>query len=984
MPPALHELGACGARQPATANAPLLLTSPGEVHVAAEGRLDVFAVQLEQGQPKGRRRFLLRAEPGELLPCRAPGRESGWGLLVSGEPGSAVCRVAGGFEGLLRETETAAATADALALLTQRLWRAVAGASLEATPLTPGEDAALRAGEAVTLEHAGFLRLTAAATLHASALAGPQDAASRHAPRQPEQFAAGALIPLTPGVAVTPEENCDATAMAFEAVLTGPRQADREAALAALEAQQGAVLDMTAALARRERQVQAERLEAQEEESSFRLTRTLAAVGQAITSRWREGALLAPHADPFLGALHAVAGRMGITITAPPQDSAEAPIAERLEEYALASMFRYRKVRLDGDWRHADAGPLLAFTREGVPVALLPRGAARYELHDPAAAGDDPVVRAVDDATAATLAKDAYMLYEPFPEGPVSGFGAFRFAMKGCVKDALMLVLFGSLAALLALLIPVMTSVVVNDAIPGADRTLLEQIGALLFVGVTASAGFALVQGVSLLRMQGKMDARLQAAVMDRLLDLPARFFKQFTAGDLADRAMGVNQIRTVLSGMTVNALLTAGFSTLNLLLLFYYDWALAVVALGFVGVNMAVVALLCISIVSRQRSLITIGGQCQGLALQFLGGIEKLRITASETRAFETWTALFTRRARLMHHSGMFNVAISGFNTAFPTLVTIALFFWYANYRLAAVNTGDFLSFLSAYTGFQLAMVNLVQVLGAAMVVIPLFGRARPILEQPPETSQLKARPAIHAGEVEVNHVTFRYARDAPPVLLDFSMRAPAGKFVALVGGSGAGKSTVFRVLLGFETPENGSVLYDGQDLETLDPRLLRRHIGVVLQDGKPKTGTIYENVAGSQQLPQDQVWEALRMVDLADDVQAMPMKLHTIVSEGGGTFSGGQIQRLLIARAIVRRPKILFLDEATSALDNRAQQVVSNSIAALATTRVVVAHRLSTIIHADTIYVLRHGRVEEHGSYEELMQSKGYFHELAKRQLA
>jgi ATP-binding cassette subfamily C protein len=205
----------------------------------------------------------------------------------------------------------------------------------------------------------------------------------------------------------------------------------------------------------------------------------------------------------------------------------------------------------------------------------------------------------------------------------------------------------------------------------------------------------------------------------------------------------------------------------------------------------------------------------------------------------------------------------------------------------------------------------------------------------------------------------------------------------VAIVGASGSGKSTLFRMLLRFETPESGSIYYDRRDLATLDVQALRQQIGVVLQNGRIRAGSIHKNIVGTANLTVEEAWEAARMAGLDADIEAMPMGMQTVLGEGGGSLSGGQRQRLLIARALVRRPRILLFDEATSALDNTTQDTVSRSMDNLRSTRVVIAHRLSTIQRADWIYVMEKGQVVQQGAYRELLAQEGPFAELARRQL-
>ena len=245
------------------------------------------------------------------------------------------------------------------------------------------------------------------------------------------------------------------------------------------------------------------------------------------------------------------------------------------------------------------------------------------------------------------------------------------------------------------------------------------------------------------------------------------------------------------------------------------------------------------------------------------------------------------------------------------------------------------------------------------------------------------KVRSLRPRGAIEASRLRFRYKEDLPIVLNDVSFTINPGEFVAFVGHSGSGKPTLFRLLLGFEKPESGFIHFDGLDLDDIDPQALRRQMGVVLQNGRITDGDIFTNIIGTAPLSIDDAWEAARAAGLDKDIEAMPMGMHTVISEGGGGLSGGQRQRLLIARAIVHRPRILLFDEATSALDNQTQSTVSRSLEQLNATRIVIAHRLSTILHADRIFVFDQGGIVQQGTYDELMAQEGLFRDLAQRQI-
>ena len=433
-------------------------------------------------------------------------------------------------------------------------------------------------------------------------------------------------------------------------------------------------------------------------------------------------------------------------------------------------------------------------------------------------------------------------------------------------------------------------------------------------------------------------------------------------------------------AAIVTTAVLGAMFSIFSYALLFAYDVRLALVATMVLIGALAVGAVMVVVQVRDRRKANEVRGHQIGLIFQLLNGISKLRVAGAEARAFSVWARLVAgasgRRADLAA------VQVNVVYAALPLVALLVIF------PLAISGTdlsaGTFLAFNAALTQVITAVVLLGTSLSAVAQIVPLYERVKPILVTLPEVEEARADPGELAGDIEFSGVTFRYAADGPTVLEKVSFRARSGEFVALVGPSGSGKSTMVRLLLGFETPESGSIHLDAQDLASLDLQAVRRQMGVVLQAGKLAAGSIYQNIVGSSPYSLDEAWEAARSSGLDDDIRQMPMGMHTMVMEGGSGLSGGQRQRLLIARAIVAKPRILLFDEATSALDNRTQSVVTESLARLRATRVVIAHRLSTVIRADQIHVVEAGRVVENGTYEELMAHEGPFARLAARQLA
>jgi NHLM bacteriocin system ABC transporter ATP-binding protein len=541
-------------------------------------------------------------------------------------------------------------------------------------------------------------------------------------------------------------------------------------------------------------------------------------------------------------------------------------------------------------------------------------------------------------------------------------------------------------SSLLGMVPAVATGMLFNTVIPGAQRSQLLQLTWVLLACAASMGLFALAQGIALLRIEGRAGSSLQSAVWDRLLGLPLSFFRPYTSGDLAVRAMSIDGIRQNISGSTVTALLGGFLALGNYGLMFWYSWRMALWATLIIAVVLAVTVAGSYLQLRPQREAMKLQSKSAGIVLQLLTSIAKLRVAGVEVPAFALWVRRFSEQRRLQYRARWISNWVTAFGAVVP-VVSYLILFYIALPLISeshSLGTGDFLAFLSAFTASSSALLGTSLALLATLNTIPLYEQARPILEAVPEVDVGKADPGVLTGDIEVQHAMFRYQQDGPVVLRDVSFHIQPGEFVAFVGPSGSGKSTLLRLLLGFETVEAGAVYYDGQEMGGLDVQALRRQIGVVLQSGRLMSGDVFTNIIGSAAATLDEAWEAARMAGLAEDIEAMPMGMHTVISEGGGTLSGGQRQRLLIARAIVNRPRILFFDEATSALDNRTQAIVSASLERLQATRIVVAHRLSTIVNADRILVLERGRLVQSGTYAELMAQKGLFAELAKRQIA
>ena len=692
--------------------------------------------------------------------------------------------------------------------------------------------------------------------------------------------------------------------------------------------------------------------------------------------------------DGALQAALALVGRHeGIRFRTPPapqggQDAAET--GQSLDRILTASGVRGREVALRaGDrWWLGDSGSMLAFRREdGAPVALLPGRFGRYRMVDPASGRAERV----DAGRAAALRPNAIFFYQSLPRGRTSGPGDLaRVAFRRWKGDVFRFVTAGLLAGL-AMLVPAVALGVFADEVAPTGRVgmLAWLTGGMLLLALTAAL-LQVREGTALMRLEGRVAARVTAALWDRLLDLPPAFFRDFTSGDLGTRAMAFQGLRDQVSGVVMGALLSTVFLLPTFVLLFVYD-----VAMGWLGLAGGLAALaVTVTLGARQvphhRRSIAAQRALAGVLLQLIGAAHKLRATGKEWTAFTRWARHYREQMRSAMSLGALHEHLVAFTAAAPLLATAALFAVAVGMGPATLSAGAFLTVYAAYMVFMSAITALGHAMSGVAAIVPAVEQVSPILEAAPKSSAGDAIVPRLRGGVRLDRVSFRYGRGGPPVLRDVSIDVQPGEFVALVGGSGAGKSTMLRIILGLEKPSSGVVYYDGHDLDRINRRALTRQVGVVTQDGSLRPRTVCDNIIGiATDLTLDDAWRAARLAAVDRDIRSMPMGMFTVITDNSTVFSGGQVQRIMLAAALVRGPRVLLLDEATSWLDNDTQATVMGRIEELAVTRIVIAHRLSTIRNADRIYVLDEGRVAQQGTFAELIETPGIFRDLANRQL-
>ncbi|MFD8353515.1 NHLP bacteriocin export ABC transporter permease/ATPase subunit [Streptomyces coelicoflavus] len=701
----------------------------------------------------------------------------------------------------------------------------------------------------------------------------------------------------------------------------------------------------------------------------------LASIGKRSAQR-----TTAADADATHAACALVARAAGIPLAEPARSGTESDRLDPVERIALASRVRTRSVRLEDRWWRDDVGPLVGHrTLSGAPVALLWRRGGYVAVH-PATGRETPV----EKANAGEFEPRAVMFYRPLPERRLSPLRLLRFCLTGTRRDLTGLLLAGLVTVGLGALVPVATGKVLGEFVPKAQTGLIVQVCLAVMLSSVVAAAFMLLQNLTILRLEGRIEATLQPAVWDRLLRLPTRFFTGRSTGELASAAMGISAIRRLLAGVGPTVAQSVTVGAVNLVLLLWFSVPMALAAIGMLVVVAGVFLGLGLWQVRWQRRLVKLTNKLNNQAFQTLRGLPKLRVAAAENYAYAAWAEQFAHSRELQQRAGRIKNLNAVLGAVYLPLCTLLMFMLLAGPARGSMSAAEFLTFNASATMLLTSVTQLTGAFVSGVAALPLFEEIRPVLDATPEVRTASTRPGPLSGAIEARRLSFRYTDDGPLVLDDVSFDVRPGEFVAVVGPSGCGKSTLLRLLIGFDRPLSGSVLYDGQDLAALDQSAVRRQCGVVLQHAQPFTGSILDVICGTEPYTPEEAMAAAGMAGLSEDIERMPMGLHTIVS-GSGAVSGGQRQRLMIAQALIRRPRILFFDEATSALDNETQRTVIESTKALNATRVVIAHRLSTVLDADRVIVMEDGRVAQQGPPAELLaDTGGRLHELVRRQLA
>jgi ATP-binding cassette subfamily C protein len=653
-----------------------------------------------------------------------------------------------------------------------------------------------------------------------------------------------------------------------------------------------------------------------------------------------------------------------------------------VEDIARISRFPIRDIILDDKWYMSDGGCILAYMKEDSrPLALIPMSPSKYKVYDV----EKNETYILTKALAKKIIPRGTMFYKSFGNEIITKSKLLSFGVSLVWKRDIFAILFLMLiGTLIGIIFPELNRLIFDEYVPEGQLQQIMQIGGVIIAFTLGNFFFSLIKSFATFRASNNMEYTIQMAVFDRIMNFPSRVYEEYSSGELASRASGITTIFNTLADVIVSTVLSAIFSLFYLYRMTVYSTELSKAGVVMVFVSITIMLTIGFLQLRYEKRLIEIQNQIAGLMYQLILGVIKLRLSGAEERGVNLWQKQFLDARKIVLKKEKMTRMVSVFTGFVSVIFSIVLYKIVLNDN-TDISFGQFTAFTAAFGSFSGAMTSLAKTFISVNNLIPIYDKAKVILETVPEYSENAELPSDLRGKIELSNIDFKYDENGDYVIKDLNLTIREGEYIGIVGSSGSGKSTLLKLLLGFITPIKGAIFYDDKDMENYDKRELRKKLGVVLQDSEIIAGSIYENIiVNNSRISLTAVREVVKKVGLDKDISAMPMGLHTVLTEDGGTISGGQKQRILIARAIANDPQIIYFDEATSALDNITQKLVSDSLDQIKATKIVIAHRLSTIINCDRILVMENGRIVEEGSYEDLFSKKGRFYQLAVRQMA
>ena len=970
----LAELAArSGTSVPCAGNLPVKLDDPDSAWFIDQGAVNLFLVEFKDGVEQAAPQHLMRRESGQLLPGVAPdhggaNEDTTLSVVAKGSPGTRLKRLPTPSLSEVYPVELAAQADTWLTEFANSLARL---ASHFPRPTALAEPGLTQTLAPCTLSARRGVVWVSEPPRGTSLFMGLVDRAEDAETGGPHE----ALIPLTRTSWLTVFDNVTISGKSTETL-----------------AQQGTLLPALAsfhsvafALERVNRRL------AVVDYANLERART---VSRRMAERAARQRLINIHDLPIdrdarvedtalADALQIIGGHEGIDFQIPVRSGpSDSPVG--LVDVLVASGVRARRVRLTSEhrWWRSDSNAMLAFRAEdGQPVALLPRVFGSYREIDPASKRS---VRITADRARA-LGESAWMFYRPLPSGDVKPADLLRIALHGSAGELARLVFAGLPGGLIKLLPALALGFVANQVTAGGSAGALYAIAVALAGFGLLGALLHLLQSTAMMRLEGRSASRVEAAFWDRLMRLPPSILHRRPAGELAMAGMTFQNLRDGVQGVVADSLLSIVFLVPALGVVFLFDAALGAIALVFSLASLLVTVVLGLRQISPYGRMISAARRVAGQLFQIIGGIAKLRVENAEGSAFAIWARDYREQKRAELELGALEGHSRAFGAALPFIAGGVLLFATVEVSGRNIPVGDFLVVYTVFIAFQTAIARLGESFGAVAAMLPAFDQMRPLLAAVPESEVEGQLVENLGGDLLFDRISFRYDPEGPLVLDDVTIRARPGEFVAIAGESGAGKSTLFRLALGIDRPTTGAVYYDGRDLRHLNLKQVRRKIGVVPQSVRLHPLDLWDNLVGHHdEVANKDVWAAVRTAEVENEIKSMPMGMMTMVGTSGAVLSGGESQRVTIARSVIGRPRIMLLDEATNWLDNESQAKVMRNLTDLTSTRVVIAHRLSTLEQADRIYVLQAGKVVQSGSFSELMEVDGVFRELVRRQIA
>ena len=957
---------ASGASIACAGNLPLSLDDPHSVWFIDTGAVDLFLVECMDGVEQSAPQHVLRAESGRLLPgVASDSGDTTFGLIAKGLPGTVLKRLPADSLATLPDAELAAQVDTWLMDVSAMLSRDVIRQPRPDGLVEHGQADITSNGTVTTRRGVVWVTQPPPGTGLFMSLIDPGYVTVSDTTGQ-------GAIPLTPVTWLTLMEPVELSTLSSKSLagddLLLPALANFHAVAFSLERLNRSLAVVDQANLGRARAT----VRRTDEESARRRLFNLYGLLQEESAEADDSALR--------DALHIIGRREGIDFKWPERkDTLNS--ATRLGDVLDASGVRARRARLDVEnrWWIGDSGAMLSFNPDdNRPVVLLPGRLGRYLEIDPVSGRKTRIT----SKQAAARYTEAWVFYQPLESGSLKPKDLLAFAGTGQAADFVRFITAGLAGGLIMLLPAVVLGFIVDEVLPNNEISLLYSVTALLAVFALIGALIYVLKGTALMRIEGRATSRIEAAYWDRLLRLPPGFLDRYPAGDLAARGMTFQKLRDAVQGVVANAPLSIIFLAPAFILIFYYDAFLGVVTVAFGIISLIITVILGMRQVAPQECALRASRRLSGRLFEVINGIAKLRVERAEGSAFAVWANDYRIQKNSELELGTLEAHLQAFSAALPLLAGGVLLLAITSSERETITIGDFLVVYTVFLIFQAAVARLGASFGAISAITPAVDQVKPFLAEPTEISVEGEPVETLGGEIVFDHVSFRYDPDGPLILDDVSIHTHPGEFIAIVGESGSGKSTLFRLALGLDQPSSGAVYYDGRDLKHLNIKQVRRQIGAVPQEIQLFPQDVWDNIVGSNEdASVEDVWQAASSAAIDGTIAAMPMGMLTPMSSG--VISGGESQRITIARALMRNPRVMLLDEATNSLDNDNQAKVMDNLANLASTRIVIAHRLSTLRQADRIYVMQSGKVVQEGTFTELVETAGVFQDLARRQM-